>query len=244
VPRIAENAPDGVAVSGREPRAAGGKATRVIMLLGRHGRTQWVNEAFTRLTGFTIQDMRGRHPGDVLASPETDPDSLRQIADRVRHGLGFDIEILNHARSGDALLMSLTCTPMHDAGGLLTGFISVETDLTAQHEAERLRRHDAVECAHAQALLADVLDSLPCAVAAYDSDEHLMFHNRAYAEMLPISARFAIPGRSYEDVLRLAAEHGQFADAGETPAQRCCCLMSISSSRSTTHLATTAATRC
>jgi hypothetical protein len=48
----------------------------------------------------------------------------------------------------------------------------------------------------------------------------VLFRNRAYGDMLPISAQFAIPGRSCEDVLRLAAEHGQFADAGETPAER------------------------
>ncbi len=190
----------------------------VVMTMDRDGRLEWVNDAFTRLTGYTPDDVRGRTPGDVLNGPETDPQTIAHIADCVRAGLGFDVEVLDYAKDGRKLWMAVGCSPIRDATGALTGFISVETDVTAQREAQRQASEAAAERERAEVLLREILDTLPNAVTAYDADERFILANRAYAEMVPIAARFAVPGRRLEEVLRLAAAHGQYADLPTGPA--------------------------
>jgi diguanylate cyclase (GGDEF)-like protein len=81
-------------------------------------------------------------------------------------------------------------------------------------------RTETTDLVRTQALLRDVLDALPSAVTAYDADERLILTNRAYTEIFPIASRFARLGSRLEDTLRLAMEHGQFPDAGETPEER------------------------
>jgi diguanylate cyclase (GGDEF)-like protein len=81
-------------------------------------------------------------------------------------------------------------------------------------------RTDTTELVRAQALLRDVLDALPSAVNAYDAEGRLILINRAYAELFPIAVRFAVLGAHRRDILRLAAEHGQFPQAGTRPEEQ------------------------
>ena len=98
--------------------------------------------------------------------------------------------------------------------------VSVRADMTDLHTAEANARRQAGDREQAEALLQDVLDALPNAITAYDSDDRLVMSNRRYAEMFPISARFAVPGRTHAEIIRLAAEGGQYTDAPAEPAAR------------------------
>ncbi len=209
------------ALAGREARLAmvARHLANGVVILDPRGRTEWVNAAFTRATGYTIEDLRGRFPGESLDGPDTDPATVRHITDCVRGGLGFEAEILAYAKEGRTVWLSVVGSPVHDTAGVLTGFVSVATDVTARRDAERLARHEAAERERAETLLRDVLDTLPSAVTAYDRDDRFILCNSLYAEMFPISARFAIPGRTHAEVVRLAAEHGQYADAPTDPAE-------------------------
>ncbi len=90
--------------------------------------------------------------------------------------------------------------------------VSVRTDTTELHVAEATARREAAERERAEALLRDVLDTLPSAITAYDADNRFIMANRAYSALFPIAASFAVPGRKLEEVLTLAAEAGQYAD--------------------------------
>ncbi len=98
--------------------------------------------------------------------------------------------------------------------------VIVRTDTTELHVAEANARREAAERGRAEALLQDVLDALPNAITAYDSDDGLVMTNRRYAEMFPIAARFAVPGRTHAEILRLAAAAGQNDDAPAEPHAR------------------------
>jgi PAS domain S-box-containing protein len=44
----------------------------LVLITNAMGRVEWVNAAFTRHTGFTLDDMLGKVPGHVLQGPDTD----------------------------------------------------------------------------------------------------------------------------------------------------------------------------
>ncbi len=191
--------------------------TNAVVITDHDGRTEWVNDGFTRLTGWTMEDMRGQFPGALLYCPETDPATIRHIADSVREGRVYEVEILTQGKDGTKRLISAIGSPVRDDKGALIGFISVESDVTERRAAEERARHEALERASAEALLRDVLSALPSGVTVYDANEAFILSNRAFAELFPITAEMAVPGRSFADVIRLAAERGQYPDAGTTP---------------------------
>ena len=191
-----------------------------VIITDRAGRTEWLNSAFGRLTGYTLEDLRGRIPGSILQGPETDPETRRHMAQSLARGEGFDVEIINYTKNLEPYWIAIDCTPLHDEAGRLTGYIAVESNVSARRSAEAAVEREMRERERAEALLRDVLDALPSAVTAFDADDRLILANHAYSEMLPIAARFAQDGRPLQEMIELAARHGQFPDAGTSKDDR------------------------
>ena len=188
--------------------------TNAVLITGPDGRTEWVNEAFERLSGYTLADMKGHPPGRILQGPETDPTTVDHIRSCIRAGCGFEVEILNYTSAGLSYWMAITCTPLLDDHGRLNGFIAVETDITDRRKAEDAACWESQVRERAEALLRDVLDSLPSAVTAFDADERLILVNQAYREMFPISGAYATPGCTLEELVRFGIARGQYPEAG------------------------------
>ena len=112
-----------------------------VIITDADRRIEWVNEAFTRITGYTLDDVRGRTPGAFLQGPQTDPATVALMRNRLVEGLGFRVEIQNYGKDGRRYWLDVEVRPIVDAGGTLTNFIAIESDITARKSAaERLRR--------------------------------------------------------------------------------------------------------
>ena len=100
------------------------------------GRIEWVNEGFTRLTGLLPDEVRGRRPGDLLQGPDTDRATRAEMAAAIALGVSFDVVVLNYAKSGRQYWVRIEAEPTRDETGALTGYVALETDVTAQRIAE------------------------------------------------------------------------------------------------------------
>ena len=109
----------------------------LVVLTDATGHVEWVNDAFIRTTGYALDDVIGRRPGDVLQGPRTDPETVALMSDHIAGGEGFTVEVVNYARDGREYWVSLEVTPVHDESGQLTGFVAVETDVTERRVAEQ-----------------------------------------------------------------------------------------------------------
>ncbi len=102
---------------------------------------EWVNPAFEQLTGYTIDEARGRRPGHFLQGPETDAEAQRRIGDHIRQGLPVRQEILNYGRNGETYWLDLDIQPVYDEDDVLQHFVAIETNITQRKELEEsLRR--------------------------------------------------------------------------------------------------------
>ncbi len=106
------------------------------------GRIIWVNPAFEAETGWALAEVVGRSPGDFLQGPGTDPDTVREMGERLRRGERFTAEVLNYHRDGHEMWVALDVTPLREESaegeGALTGFVAVESDVTERREAAAL----------------------------------------------------------------------------------------------------------
>lgn len=120
------------------------ETTNGVVVTDQHGLVQWVNAGFTRMTGYSLEEMLGRNPGDVLQRPETDPATIQQMHDALARQEGFEVDVLNFTKAGAPYWLRITCTPLKNEKGLLQGFMAIESDITqqrlAEHELLRFRR--------------------------------------------------------------------------------------------------------
>lgn len=113
------------------------RTSNAVIITDESRRIVWVNEGFTRITGFSPCEAIGCNPGTLLQCDETDKDTIRHMKLRLDSGLPVRTEIINRSKSGRLYWLELDIQPIHDENGKLTGFIAVETEVTERKDAER-----------------------------------------------------------------------------------------------------------
>ena len=132
---------------------------------------EWVNDGFTRLTGYSSDEVVGRVPRDVLQGPDSDPAARAHMAAAILAQQPFDAEILNYGKDGHQYWVRIEAEPTWDASGLLTGYIAIQTDITERRIAaarELLTRgigEQLLACASIEGAARSVVDGL---VRTYD----------------------------------------------------------------------------
>jgi PAS domain S-box-containing protein len=106
-----------------------------VTICDRDLRITWINEGFTRITGYTLAEAIGKTPGELLGSGQADPDTLRRLAGSAAAGRSCRVEILNRRKDGRTYWIDTEIQPLHDERGLLTGFMEIGTDITDKREA-------------------------------------------------------------------------------------------------------------
>lgn len=106
--------------------------TTNMVLLGDHeGRIEWVNPAFTRVTGYTLEEVIGKKPGSFLLGPDSDKKVADFIRSRIKAGLGFkEVEIINYKKDGTPFWASIEVQPISDKTGKVVQFVAIESDIT------------------------------------------------------------------------------------------------------------------
>ncbi|GAB3852030.1 hypothetical protein GCM10028822_19300 [Hymenobacter terrigena] len=107
-----------------------------VVITDAQGRTEWVNEAFIKHTGYSLQELVGRTPGSVLQGPETDPVTARFIRERLQGHAPFSATILNYKKSGQKLWFAMDITPIHNEAGQLTQYVAIQQNITYRKEVE------------------------------------------------------------------------------------------------------------
>lgn len=156
-----------------------------VVICGPDRGTLWVNPAFTAQTGYVAADLLGRDPDDVLQGPETCRDTVRQIKTACMQRQPLRTEVLNYTRDGRTMWMDLTITPIFDAAGQHTHYISTMRDITArkllEQQNDEMRHAEDLRQAERQ-LLALTSEWLYSARA---QDELLMVVKRAMHTLIP-----------------------------------------------------------
>ncbi len=106
------------------------KTTNAVVMTGADLRITWVNDGFTRISGYTLEDALGKTPGDLLGSGKAPKDTLEALRLSAERGEGCRVEILNRAKDGHEYWIDTEVQPIRDDAGKLTGFIEIGLDIT------------------------------------------------------------------------------------------------------------------
>lgn len=115
-----------------------------VIMSDRMGRIQWVNESFSKTTGYSLAEAIGKLPSDLLNGPLTDIEVSKGIAAAIQRGNPHRAEILNYTKDGRIIWIETTTVPVLDDAGQVEMVISIERDITqAKQHAQELARAKA-----------------------------------------------------------------------------------------------------
>jgi diguanylate cyclase (GGDEF)-like protein/PAS domain S-box-containing protein len=112
-----------------------------VVITDTTGAIEYVNPAFTQLTGYTAEEARRQNPRILksgLTPPETYADMWRELA----AGREWRGELHNRGKTGELFWELATISPLRDAGGNTTHYVAVKENIT-----ERKAMEDALRSA-------------------------------------------------------------------------------------------------
>ncbi|MBL0311537.1 MAG: PAS domain S-box protein [Holophagaceae bacterium] len=130
-------------------------AANAIVIADRHGVIEWVNAAFSTMTGYSVAESIGKRPGDLLKSGKQGPDFYNAMWSILHAGEVWQGEIINRRKDGTHYTEGMTITPLKDDQSEITHFIAIKQDITERvqsaHEIheyiERLEAMRAIDAA-------------------------------------------------------------------------------------------------
>ena len=100
-----------------------------LVLTDAQSNTLWVNEAFTRMCGYDIQELLGRNAESLLQGPLTDQAAEARIRIAVAGGRSCTEEIVNYHKDGHPYWVRLMINPLSGPDGVVRGFLAVEQQM-------------------------------------------------------------------------------------------------------------------
>jgi|GEM_PF-273101 len=98
-------------------------------------RILYVNEAFTKMTGYTSEEVIGKTPR-ILQGPKTDKNELKKLSTALRNRQPCEMTVVNYKKNGEEFWIHISITPVANEKGWFTHWIAIERDVTEQRNAQ------------------------------------------------------------------------------------------------------------
>lgn len=114
------------------------QTSNAVAITDENGHLIWINNAFTKITGFELLEIKGKKPGHFLQGPETSPVTRRYMRTKIARQQPFECDVLNYSKNGRRFWFRIQGQPQINEKGTLIGYFALQTDITGEKDAEYL----------------------------------------------------------------------------------------------------------
>jgi PAS domain S-box-containing protein len=112
-------------------------SNRVVIITDKDQKIEWVNPAFTGLTGYSAAEAEGRHPGKLLQGKDSDPVARKYMAACIAKGEPFECEVLNYMKNGSTYWVKIQGKALYNDAGKVEKFFAIQENITEKRQMEQ-----------------------------------------------------------------------------------------------------------
>ncbi len=103
----------------------------------------YANASFTRITGYTIEEVIGKNPRFLHKDRDVRNDEGRNIMrNAIRNYIPWKVEIINTKKNGEHYWAEVSGFPVYDANkGKYSHWVAIQTDITGRKHSEEEKEH-------------------------------------------------------------------------------------------------------
>lgn len=121
------------------------KTNNAILISDKEGKIEWVNNAFTKMSEYNVEEVIGNTP-QILRNKEENLVSFRKSLQKcIDKQEPLVYEVLNYTKSGKPYWVLSNTSPVFDDDGNFKYFVVIDIEITEQKLAEKKLRKYAAE---------------------------------------------------------------------------------------------------
>lgn len=148
----------------------------MVVVTDTDGTIVYVNDAFTRTTGYPASEAVGGNPR-LLRSGMHPPSLYADLWDTVRRGDIWRGELINRRRDGSLYTDAMTVAPIRDPSGTVTHYLATKRDVSDT--------------------LATVAEVSPTGIAHFGQNTTLVYANHAFQRMFNVGSTDQLVGNGW-----------------------------------------------
>lgn len=113
------------------------KTDNAVFIIDNDEKIEWVNDAFTNQTGYTLKEAKGKKPGTLFQGKNIDPNTILKIGNRISKGLSFTGEMLNYHKNGHEFWVHMALNPILNRNNEIVKYVVVQSDITERKNVEK-----------------------------------------------------------------------------------------------------------
>jgi PAS domain S-box-containing protein len=158
----------------------------------------FVNKAMCRIAGYDADELLGKTPR-ILHGPATDSAVLERMRQELPSRGASLVELVNYRKDGTAYDVEILVTPLFDASGNRTNFVSIQRDVTERNRvAEALRREHEIN--------RNILDTIQNVILILDTQGRILQFN-SYLEKISGWKLDEVRGRDWFETFLPSPDH-------------------------------------
>ncbi|GAX61102.1 signal transduction histidine kinase-like protein [Candidatus Scalindua japonica] len=142
-----------------------------VVITNKEGDIEYVNPKFTKLTGYTIEEVIGKNPR-VLKSNETSCKEYKKLWDTITSGNLWTGRFHNKKKNGELYWEHANISPIQNKAGETTHFVAVKEDIS-----ERIRIEENLS------KLSEAVKQSPNSVMITDIEGNIEYVNPKFTEL-------------------------------------------------------------
>ena len=106
-----------------------------VVITDSHGKIEWVNKGFSKITGYTLKEVVHQKPGSILQGVDTSKETVQYLSKQLAEKKPFVSELINYKKNGTPYWVRINGQPLFNSKGIHTGFFALEEDISKEKEA-------------------------------------------------------------------------------------------------------------
>ncbi|MFM9421838.1 MAG: hypothetical protein RIR06_299 [Bacteroidota bacterium] len=103
-----------------------------VIITDTYGKIEWVNDAFTKISGYELDEIKGLKPKDFLQGTESNSEARQVLSESLASKEDVEVTIVNYNKKGEPYYNQLEIISVFDDDGKHANFIAVQKDITQE----------------------------------------------------------------------------------------------------------------
>ncbi|MCZ8089610.1 MAG: PAS domain S-box protein [Flavobacterium sp.] len=147
-----------------------------IVFTEPNGKIFWCNDAYTKHSGYSKEEILGKTPIEIGIIDDTDRDELRKMTSSLSKGQPFDVEVKHGRKDGSSFWAKTKGQPIFDKNGKVTQYFAMIEDITKEKQS-------STRLIESENRLSSLVVNLKTAILLEDENRKILLANKKFCSM-------------------------------------------------------------